>query len=96
MADPFAAQVQQATSVLTLNDAYHDAKAITASDTTTFDATRAVYVKTSGSLVVDFAYPSEGGISITLGSCSAGFIYPFRVTRVYAASSASVGLVGLY
>jgi hypothetical protein len=74
---------------------YKNAFAITPSDTVTFTSPvpQALHVGTSGSLVVDMV---GSGTSITLNSCSAGFVYPYAVTKVHAASSASIGLVGLY
>lgn len=96
MPDDFAALVQQASGVVSLSDPAKDALALTASNTITFNPTRGVFVANAGTLVVDFAYPNEGGVSITLANVTAGTIYPLRITRVYAASSSSIGLVGLY
>ena len=91
--DSFAAILQQSNGVLSLTDPYSNFVSITPSDTVTFSITRGVYVANSGTLVVDGGY---GGVSVTFTGAVAGTIYPLRVSRVYAASSSSIGLVGLY
>lgn len=55
------------------------------------EVTRGVMVSEAGVLVVDFL---DGDMNITTPPLIAGYVYPFRITRVYETSTAT-GIVGL-
>ena len=96
MSDPYAAIVQQGNGVLTLGDPFNNFVAVTPSDTATFAATRALYMgggSDTASIVVDGAY---GGVSVTFSKVRGGYIYPFRVTRVYSTGTTVPNIVALY
>jgi hypothetical protein len=67
------------------------AVAVTPSDATVLENTRALYVGGTGDLVVDFV---EGG-TVTLVGVPAGTLLPIQVIRVRAATGAS-NIVALY
>jgi len=68
------------------------ARAITPSDTTTFDPTRGLYIGTSGDLRIQM---SDNTI-VTLIGVAGGGIHPFSVVKVYATSTTATGIVGVY
>ncbi len=91
-ADPWAAVVQQANGIITMLGPFQNFVPITPSDTIQFAPTLAIHAGTAGTIIVDGA---GGGTSVPL-TLLAGVDYGYRVTRVYAASTSSIGLVGLY
>lgn len=62
---------------------------ITASDSTDLTGVRGIMVGTSGTLVVRTVGDPNTSITIPANAVVAGNIYPIRVTRVMAASTAS-------
>ncbi len=90
--DNFAAAQKQAKGVSSLGDPYGKFVVITPSDTIQFAATRGLHCSTAGTVVVDGV---DGGVSVPF-TVLAGVKYDYRVTRVYAASTSSIGLNGLY
>lgn len=68
------------------------AVAITKNDTTTFAATRGLYVGTGGDVAVEMA----GGGTITFKNVAAGSLMPISVTKVLATGTVATDFVGLY
>jgi len=54
--------------------------------------TRGITVVVGGAVTADFL---QNGTNITV-YCLAGIVYPYRLTRVYAAGTDATGIVGLY
>lgn len=69
----------------TLGPPYVGGAAITKSDTTIIDVTRAVWVGGTGDLAVRYA----DGTSDTLQSVPAGTLLPIRIDKVMAATTAT-------
>jgi hypothetical protein len=67
---------------------------VTPSDTTLLSRTKGLYVGVTGTLVVVFP-DDQPGTSHTFVTCLGGSIYPFAVTQVLAATSAT-GIIALY
>lgn len=72
----------------------HRASAITPSDVTVFaQPTRGLYIGGSGNITVEMA---DGGTSVLFVGLMSGIVYPFQVTRVYAAGTTATNIVGLF
>lgn len=65
--------------------------AVAPSDSTTFPASRALYIGVTGDVRVDFA---EGGVNILLKAAPVG-VLPVQVTRVYATGTTATDIVRL-
>lgn len=59
-----------------------EAEAVTASDVTTFPASRALYVGVGGSVAVTMA--DAAGTQVTFAGVPAGAVLPIRITQVRA------------
>lgn len=68
------------------------ASAVTPNDSTDIDATKALYVGTTGNIKVIMA---DGGSAVTFTNCAVGY-HPLRVTRVYSTDTTASGIVALY
>jgi hypothetical protein len=66
--------------------------AVTPSDSTTFAATRALYVGVAGDVVVDGV---KRGTQVTMTAASIGE-HPWQVTRVYSTGTTATNIVALY
>jgi len=67
-------------------------RAVTKSDTTVIPECRALWVGGAGDVAVVFA---DGGSAVTLSGVAAGSLLPIRVTKVMAATTATL-IVALY
>lgn len=65
------------------------AQAVTASDSTTYDDARGVYVGVTGDLAVEF----EGGETVTLVGIAAGMIHPIRAKKILATGTDATDIV---
>lgn len=65
--------------------------AVTPSDSTTFAATRALYIGVSGDVYVDFV---GGGTNVKMTAAPVGE-RPWQVTRVYSTGTTATGIVAL-
>lgn len=71
-----------------------EAFAITPNDSTTFEATRGLYVGTGGNIAVTMAGPNVG--TVTFEGVPNGSLLPIRVTAVLSTGTSGVsGVVGL-
>lgn len=70
-----------------------NAVAITKSDETTFNATRAIYVGGAGDIKVDMA---GTGTAVVFVGVPAGTLLPIRVTRVYSTGTDASSMVRIY
>ena len=68
------------------------AASITPSDSADIDATRGIYVGTSGDLKVDML----DGTAITFVALAAGIVHPLQVRRIYATGTDADNIVALY
>ena len=67
------------------------AVAVTKSDSTEFEASRALWIGTAGDLTVDMV---GTGTNVTITNVPAG-ILPFQVTRVYSTGTTASGIFRL-
>ena len=67
---------------------------LTKSDSTTFPATRAVYVGGAGDINVVFE--DEPGVTVLLSAVPAGTMLPIRITQLYSASTSATLVCGLW
>ena len=77
-----------------INHAYpaEYAVAVTKSDSTVLNATRALYIGGSGDVAVTMA----GGGNVTFSALAAGTILPIRVTKVLSTGTTATNIVALY
>ena len=68
------------------------AVAVTKSDSTVLNATRAIYIGGSGDVAVTMA----GGGNVTFSTLAAGTILPVRVTKVLSTGTTATNIVALY
>ena len=66
--------------------------AVTPSDSTDINTTKALYIGTAGNIKVILADDSS---AVTLTNCAVGY-HPLRVTRVYSTDTTASGIVALY
>lgn len=57
---------------------------------------RGIYIGTAGTLKVDFNDGEASSIGVTLANLAAGVVYPFCITKIYAAGSSSAAGCVLY
>lgn len=67
--------------------------AVTKSDSTILETTRALYVGGAGDVAVIWA---DGGSAVTLSSVPAGTILPVQVTKVMSTNTTATNIVALY
>ena len=67
--------------------------AVTPSDATILETTRALLVGGAGNVAVVFA---DGGSAVTLTGLVAGSIYPLAVTKVMSTNTTATSIVALY
>lgn len=67
--------------------------AVTKSDSTVLETTRALYIGGAGDVAVVFA---DGGSAVTLAGALAGSILPVQVTKVMSTSTTATNIVALY
>jgi hypothetical protein len=72
---------------------YEDAIALTPSDVTLLDATRALWVGGGGDVVLDLV---GGAQAVTFAAVPAGSFLPVRAVRLRAATSEGADVVALY
>lgn len=68
------------------------AAAVTASDSTVLDTTRALYVGTTG----DVSVVTKDGNTVTFAAVPAGAILPIRVTKVRSTGTTASNIVALW
>jgi hypothetical protein len=69
-----------------------NATAITLSDSTVLETTRALYIGVGGNLTVTMAY----GNDVTFVGLAAGTILPIQVTKCLATGSTAASILALY
>jgi hypothetical protein len=74
--------------------AAHRAVAVTPSDATVIEVTRALYIGTGGTLVVHMAGETSA-TTVTYTNVAAG-IFPIQVDMVYSTSTTASNIVALY
>lgn len=67
--------------------------AVTKSDATVLETTRALYIGGAGDVAVIFA---DGGSAVTLAGAVAGSILPVQVTKVMSTNTTATSIVALY
>lgn len=67
--------------------------AVTPADDGNLDKTLGFHVGVAGDVKVDFA---ESGTAVVLKGCTAGTIYPYSVSRIYATDTTATDIVALY
>lgn len=75
-----------------MNRPYLDGAAVTTSDTTTIQTTRALYVGGTGNLKVTL----EGGATVTLYAVPAGAMLDLAVDKIFATGTSATSIVALY
>lgn len=69
-----------------------NAKAVTKSDSDTFDATKAVYVGATGDVKVTMF----GGMDVTFEAVPTGTVLPIRVTKIFSTGTSASKFVILW
>jgi hypothetical protein len=78
--------------VKTISAVAEDAFSVTTNDTTTFAATKGLFIGVAGDVKVKM----KNGTAITFTGLSAGIIHPISVTMVYATGTTALNIVGVY
>jgi len=65
---------------------------ITPSDSTTFEATRGIFIGSAGNIKVLF---SKDSTAVVLSGLAEGAFYPFSVVRVYSTDTTASNIVGI-
>ena len=70
----------------------YDARAVTLSDSTILEPTRALFIGAGGNLKVTMAYGTE----VTFANTVAGSILPIQVTKVWSTGTTATNVIALY
>jgi hypothetical protein len=75
-----------------LESPYEDGVAVTPSDSTVLDTTRALYIGGAGAVAV----VTKGGTTLTFSAVPVGTVLRLRVTKVMATNTTATNILALY